>query len=432
MPAAAFPQLPGAENPYIKGHANLGGALDGLMSRLDSAAQQQQKLQQVQQSQPYQPYTETKGSDGLIQRSPNPAVQGMDPSRVRTFPISGKQVYMPTQDEQNAGRDKQQSFTDLKSALDDGARPAVQPNASVAPWAGATPAAGRVVGDDPSRVITPPGSKQSYYIPTDEEKATLRSAQAVKSKMALDALGQMPIPADVGDALGLKPGGQGTLLDIIRAHHEAFPDKPDASQSIIPGYTGAKGGPIARDPKTGATSEIALPAGSKREATPAQQDLAARFKERQQDRSDAQSAASEAKQQKARDDGQKQLDALQKQEQDQHALRIAYGQDPGDGKPFVDPQTKQTYTMNAGRRTYNKQQLDKATAAVGSLQDKQQKIQARFGGGQQAPAQPAGRAAAAAPAPASKFKIGDSVMHGDKPAKVVGFNPDGTAKIKYQ
>jgi hypothetical protein len=372
-----------------------------IAAALDRAATQHQQLQQQQvqqakeedadywkaigsgQAQPFQPYTESKDSSGLVKRTPN-APPG--PGAVRTLPISGRQLYYPTDAEKNAGKDKQQNFTDVMTALDRGGR-AASPPSTLMQGGSATPT------DDPTRVVTPPGGKQGYYIPTDDEKATLASAQAVKSKQALDALSQMPIPADVGDALGLKPGGTGTFGDIIRAHHEAFPDKPDASQAIIPGYTGPKGGPITRDPKTGATSEVQLPAGSKREATPAQQDIAARFKERAQDRSDAAGAATEAKAQKARDDGQKQLDALQTQEQAQHALRIAYGTDAADGKPFVDPQTKQTYTMNAGRRTYNRQQLDKATAAVGSLQDKQRKIEARIGG------QPAAASQGAAVAP---------------------------------
>jgi hypothetical protein len=428
----------------MSGAAGMAGAASGVAAALERSYQQQQQLQQQQAqqakeedadywgavgkgAQPYQPFTETKDASGLVKRSPNPAVQGLDPSRVRTFPISGKQVYMPTDDEKNAGKKKQQDFTDLKSALDDGGREAVAPNASVAPWATDTPAPGRVAGDDPSRVVNAGG--RQMYIPTADEKAAVKTAGAVKQKQALDALSQMPIPADVGDALGLKPGATGTFGDIIRAHHEAFPDKPDASQSIVPGYTGAGGGPITRDPKTGATSEVKMPAGSKASLTPAQQEIQSRAAERAQDRQDARAAATESKAQTARDAGQKQLDVLQKQEQDQHALRTAYG--PGslleDKKTFVDPQTKQTYEMNAGRRLYNKQQFDKATAAVTSLHDKQTKIVTRLGGDAGAPPAPAAPAQAA-----PKFKIGDPVMHGDRAARVVGFNPDGTAKIKYQ
>jgi hypothetical protein len=440
----------------MSGAAGMASAAGGVAAALERASQQHQQLQQqqVQQAkeedadywkevkggaQPYQPFTETKDDSGLVKRSPNPAP---GPGPVRTFPISGKQLYYPTEGERNAGKDKQQSFTDMMSALDHGGR-AASPPATIL-QGGAAPAM-----DDPSRVVNPPGGRP-MYIPTDDEKATLKSAQAVKSKQALDALSQMPIPADVGDALGLKPGATGTFGDIIRAHHEAFPDKPATSQTLIPGYTGPKGGPIQRDAKTGATSEVEMPAGSKASLTPAQQEIKARAGERAQDRSDAQGAATEAKAQKARDDGQKQLDVLQAQEQAQHALRIAYGTDAADGKPFVDPQTKQTYTMNAGRRVYNRQQLDKATAAVGSLQDKQRKIEARIGGQPAAAsqgsavapevrAQPAagggqaGKPVPQAPVPQTpKFKVGDSVMHGNRAAKVVGFNPDGSAKIQYQ
>jgi hypothetical protein len=389
------------------GASGMAGSAGNIAAALQHASQQQQQLRQqtAQQAkeeeadywkeigsgkaQPFEPYAESKGSDGLVKRSANPPP---GPGAVRTLPISGKQLYYPTEGEKSASKDKQQAFTDLKSALDDGARPAVPQTASRAPWASPDSTTG--AGDDPSRVVTPPGSKQAYYIPTGDEKAAMKTADAVKQKQALNALGEMPIPDDVNEQLGLKPGGNASFADLIRAHHEL--NAPDASQSIIPGYTGAGGGPITRDPKTGKTAELQMPAGAKAALTPAQQAVQERATQRNQDRQDKLDAAAESKKQAGVDAGQKQIDVYQKQEQEQHALRSAYSMaaTTKDGDSVIDPKTRNPVVMNPARRTFYKQQYDAATSQVQRLQDTQQKILQRHGGA--APAAP-GKPATATP-----------------------------------
>jgi len=106
---------------------------------------------------------------------------------------------------------------------------------------------------------------------------------------------------------------------------------------------------------------------------------------------------SETRRQAAEDAAQKQIDSYQKQEQEQHGLRSAYGNalNAKDGDKVVDPRTGQTVAMNAARRTYYRQKYDAATEQVGRLQDTQRKLIARRGGSPEGGGAPAAAPAAA-------------------------------------
>lgn len=89
------------------------------------------------------------------------------------------------------------------------------------------------------------------------------------------------------------------------------------------------------------------------------------------------------KQQKIQDDGQKQINALQKEEQQQHGLRSQYGQALAtkDGDLVIDPATNKQVPMTPARRKQFQGKYTTATDQVGRLQDTQKKLILRLGGG---------------------------------------------------
>lgn len=127
MPVDGAPSLGG--NPYVGAAAGAASAAVSLMNALDAAHRQQLRLQQQQQAQaakdlldqtmkradllqkggkPYQPYIEQRDQSGMVHRTPNPDVSGMDQSRVMQFPSLGDQmsVYIPTPEEIEENKEK--------------------------------------------------------------------------------------------------------------------------------------------------------------------------------------------------------------------------------------------------------------------------------------------------------------------------------------
>lgn len=160
-----------------------------------AAAQQQQHNQQSLKDQfetelklrkdGYSPLMQTTGQDpsGLKRRDTNPAA---DQNNVITDHFGRKWVAPPPKPDATP----QQSYTDLSTALREGAQP-VQGGTVMAPGgaqqeqdAQASLPSAHVPVPDPSRVVTPPGSGRSLYIPTGEEKAATTLQEQLRAQAA--------------------------------------------------------------------------------------------------------------------------------------------------------------------------------------------------------------------------------------------------------
>jgi hypothetical protein len=399
-----------AENPYIGEAMGLAdsGMADAIRaaSAVRSAAQQQQRLQEQRQKQAmaeqldmarllnegwrtYEPSQNvTTETSGLKRRDYVPP-----PANLVTLPTIGKQLYRPAQTRQ----EQQQGFTDLREALNEGGQPVVDGNV----WQdSATPRyrmdekgnmadtgmfGAHVPVPDQSRVVTPPGSQQGIYMPTQEQTAQQKLREHVQQLMAdEDAQGWTP-PDALADALAKKAGLDPGSLRGIKVPHEAVAgafgglikppqeEKPDAT-SFIPGMYGPKGGPILFNKNTQSASEVALPAGSKREPTPGQAEATARAEERRQDREDARRQREEDANQKVIETLQGKADALDTQAAGHRQRGQAYQRAIGveNGTLTGDPEGKSDVQrpMKAALRTRMAQQFMDAKSKADAI-DKQ-------------------------------------------------------------
>ena len=401
-----------------------GAVLDNIRSTIAQRAQlQQQQQQQGLKDQfetelklrkdGYTPYMQRGAteSSGLVHRDPQP---GVDPSQVITDHF-GRQWVAPAP---KADATPQQAYTDLAGALDKGGQ-TVQGGTIYAPGgaqqeqqAQASLIGAHVPVPDAGRVLTPPGSQQSVYMPTGEEKA----AASLREKLAATAATPGTPHVDTehfSQPVIIDPkSGKATAIALPpEVTHYGPADKGD-KYSYHP--ITDDGGKVTVLRTGDAGSQIWN--GKEWAAAPAGAAIGARRKD-PDEAGAARVDRAEAKKQAGVDAAQKQIDVYQKQEEEQHALRTAYGQASAvaDGQPVIDPKTHQTVAMNAARRTYYKQQFEAATAQVGRLHETQKKVLGRFGGGDAG-----GAAAASAPDPRKSYVQGET--YGGK--KYLGGDPN--------
>jgi hypothetical protein len=363
----------------------------------------------------------TSQSPGYGARNQNPDYS-FDPSRIVNR--GGPPVYYPTEEEKAA----------VSAKAKKNAEP--QDDTNSFPLSKITTAAMNAYYGDGT-------FKEGQRLPFAQASIATEAVKAYLSKSALNDTNSLKVTKEA--AVRLKAQGieidEGARIPIEHASNAidlakiAFPpaDKPDATQ-IIPGMVGPGGGPLILDKTKQSASELTLPAGSKQQETPAQQDTRQRHLDAQADRQDARDQRREDQAQKGRDAAQKTIDALQTKEQEQHAKRQAYGNvlATKDGDEFVDPDTRDSPKMNPLRRQFYQDRYNKATTLAGSYADQQKKLIARNGGGNQ-PAADAPRSAKTTPlkaAPAqlkTGHKVGDSVtLKSGKTVKISKINPDGT------
>lgn len=377
----------------------LGNLLSGLKQQAaaNQKAQQQQLKDQFDQElklreKGYTPfYTPGKTEPGGLQRRD---AQQVDPSRVITDPYGRKWV---APDAKPAATPAQ-TFTDTNNLLKEGARPVeggsvpvdqntprytmdASGNLHDTGMFGANVPASSV---EQGRLVTPPGTKQQFYVPPNAETEGI--------KQRVENGGKNPPAWDVDTehfdqpVLINKSTGETRLIKLPDGvKHKDKAEKPDV-QSIVPGMTGPHGGPLVFDKNTQTTKELQVPAGSKRELTPAQLEAKQRADERDQDRKDA--AA-----QKRTDALTKQHDQLQKDEQAEWDNRARYGAiaeqigktTEGAGT-FSDPRTGKEVTVTKDNRAslvkYYRYQADKAQQRALDKQGKARSIRQQLGGGE--------------------------------------------------
>lgn len=298
------------------------------------------------------------------------------------------------------------------------------------------------------RVVTVENGKKVYIPDEQETEGNKERVDAAKVKAEHDAQ-QFTLPdalsSKLEDHAGLPAGtlkGLSVPRSELRALLTSLADKKADAKQLLSGYASKAGNPLQLDKTTGEVSEVQLPAGSKRELTPAQQEAQLRHEDAERDKK-------EAAQQKTRDAAQKQIDALQGKEQAQHALRQVYGDtlsaigDIPQGKTgtIVDPDTKKSVTITdanrEARRKYYQSRYEKATDLAQIHQSQQRTILRRISGGgpqeppaaneapQSKPKQPAKKVAPMSQVQAYAKKHGLSLSDAVKQAKSEGYEVQG-------
>lgn len=389
MPVGLFqPAQNPAPNPA--GFAQAASGIFDTMQQIAAAAQRQRVTQQQQQlkdafeqelklrKEGYTPYMSTTGQDpsGLKRRDAQP----VDPGRVITDAYGRKWVQPEAK-----GPDAQKTFSDTTSLLEKGARPVdaagnVDQNTQIPRYR--MDAAGNVTDTGmfgihapapEGTTVTPPGSKQGYFVPGEEEKAGLKSrldASAAAAKPGTPHVDTEHFSSPV--VIDPKTGKATAIALPDGVTHNEKPEK--TSKYTFSYHTDDHGNVhvLRGDPDTGDVTEtkVIKGAGSAR-----QDDIAERAKERKEDR-DA------AREQRRQDAAQKQIEAFQTQEQAQHAIRERYGSliAVKDGEQVMDPKTGQLLQMNKARREGYRSIFNAATSKVDELQTRQKAIIKKFGG----------------------------------------------------
>jgi len=211
FPSLEFPQPMSTANPYASAAAGAGGGAMQLATALRSAAAQQQQLQAQREKEAkaaalaqwageeglrkagYTPYDPPEANGRpTLQRSNLPDAL-VDQSRITgPDPWSGKRWVMPAA---TPDATPQQTFSDTQSVLDKGGR-AISPEGNVQQHSDVPryrmDAQGNMTDtgmfgingpvEDQGRVQTPPGSSQSYYMPTQGELETEKARVANANK----------------------------------------------------------------------------------------------------------------------------------------------------------------------------------------------------------------------------------------------------------
>lgn len=461
------------DNPYI---GMAGGMAESAMSSaasvarsLRSALEQQQQMQEEKRKQGlaeqldmarlmnegwqvYEPQPLAQNSAGrptLMQGggSGEVNVPPPTPQNMVTLPTINKQLYRPSQTPQEQRQATQQTFTDTKEMYDKGARPIdsegnvaqhtdiprfrdtsiVSPDgrlvqAGPAVDTGRFGTFGAVESENQARVQPVPGG-QSFYRPSDDEVTAGKLREKVQQTIAEHAAQGGALNDDVASFLekraGRPPGslhGQLPAGALQKAFDELItPDKaekPDV-QSIIPGYTGAGGGPVIYDKTTRSSSELTLPRGAKRVMTPYQEQQIGERKQRDQERTDAAPQKLVDANQKIIDAMRPKLDQANVEAVRQQGLAKAYNDAMMKqvGERYIDPMDKRQAQVPMDKEGWNRMvsglrqakvrqaQAQKAAAAYqneieerqGRVDDAQRRIAARLEkaapGGQQSQSQ---------------------------------------------
>jgi hypothetical protein len=380
--------------------ANGGAAAEALsaVQRLREAASQQQKLQQQQIQQQfndelnmrkagYTPYLQTTGQQpsGLKTRDS----QQVDPSRVITDPFGRKWVAPDTK----PAATPQQTYSDTSSLFKEGALPVSPqgtvhtdtdiPRFSMSPTGPADASNLQSTGQsglnvpvpDQSRVVTPPGSSQSFYRPTEgetlQEKLRAESRKQEITHPGADDIDtkSFNVPVHIN-----KSTGKVTALDLPAGVTAAEKkEKPDAA-SIVPGLTGPNGGLIVFDKDKQTTTEVPVPKGSKRELTPAQLESKSRADQAVEDRKAAREERESAANDKVVETLQGKHEKISGEAQQYRELAEQYQSQIGvaNGEKYIDPMDKSRIArpMSAETRTALGQGYMKAKTKADAL-DKQ-------------------------------------------------------------
>lgn len=294
-----------------------------------------------------------QGPNGMKTRTPNPSAAGE--GQTVQEPYSGKKYYIPTD------KEKGSSFVPAGGLAD---------ALKGAGWDGKSP-------------ITPEHS-HSIMQALNEAQPKDEPYDVDTSGKFLDAQGN-PRAAIIG-----KKSKTVKFLDMPDGGTFAPPEKaPKAPRTRVDLEHFSS--PISVNEDTGDITPLKLPAGVKPQATPAQQDTAQRFREREADRQDARATRQEDQQQRGRDAAQKQIDIFNTKETEQHEKRAAYGQilsqanskskeSKSQRVTVIDPDSKQEVELTPARRAYYQQKYQKATDLAGQYGQQSKKLITRHGG----------------------------------------------------
>jgi hypothetical protein len=374
------------------GSPGQGGVSINLAQNLRTAAAQQAKLAAQQQQQdfqdelelrkagavPYEPLKAQPNADphSLTRRSPNPAQQDIDRSRIVTM-RDGRQWVMPdksqlTPEQQNT--QQHQSTGDLLSALREGARPVspsamdpagtVQqngdiprmletadpndPNAQSQLVPEARSGVNLPVSDQPGTAFSA-GGKQ-LYMPTDAEKSEQALREKTSQASAMQDAEGWVLPDSLARAAAKHAGLPEDALIGVKLPHEtvseAFksasgPEKQD-TQNPLPGYVGPKGGPLVRDTKTGKVNELDLPAGSKPALTEEQKARKSEFDTAEAERRANRDGRESDRIDRATEALQTKVDKSKTDEDQYRQLADSYNSAVGvaNGEKYIDPMDK--------------------------------------------------------------------------------------------
>lgn len=313
------------------------------------------------------------------------------------------------QDKQYERTGKQQDFNDRITMMNntDPIAPQQPPPAGIAEamsqqqFAGDS---GRVLSDSPipssqdqSRIVTAPDGSRGY-VPTHEEKKKRSLQESVDQAAA--KLYHFDVPDSMADASGFARGSKLTLSHPPTLTEQVYANTPtpDPTEKVptFHGETNDRGDvtPVKYNTETGdwepgkALKGIGKTKvhgeGGAGGLTPNARGVQGRFDQREIDKAE-------------KDQG-----IFQEKEQQQHALRGAYGTAlrAQDGQDVIDPKTRKTVSMNGALRQLFQGEYTKATATAEQFSKQQTNLRKRFGfgefengGGQQpaAPGQPAAK-----------------------------------------
>jgi hypothetical protein len=420
MPVDGAPVL--GSNPYVGAAASAGSAAASLAGALQAAASQHDRLMAQQRQQaaaamiqqqnkradllskgakPYQEFIEQRDANGMIQRTPNPGVAGMDKSRVMQFPALRPEdaLYIPSDEEREESK---QQITDkhegkrTMSLTPEGAQEGQNagynsdPNVNYAPG---------VLGNLNAAVRNHQQKRGSHTIDKDNFsdaktgervpvmiddegnvkrlnlQADLTAASGAADSAAQAAAGSGNAQDGTASIFpwsaltGAQTTGQALSPDkntvspssVVRqtapqvAQPSAsvakpglkFTPKPTAPKSLHPEKTENNAGDVRTDFFDGENGKLVSSTTEK--GIGKTSDVDQRFRERQQDRQDARDSRQQDRADKIADAGKTRHDKLQSQEQDQWNLQTAYSDlaDPSkhkDGDFVPEPR----YNANTG------------------------------------------------------------------------------------
>jgi len=419
----SYPALPSGNNPaagLAAGFASSAASGNGLMSRLQAAAQQKAELQRQKDaaaatakqqgfadqmeavkagglrsdltSSPYAntPATTPEGYAMPPEEDkgpfPNPKAQGA--GQTVSTP-GGIDYYIPTASEkEQSGLNSSNSFVPPKgSALEAQLQKEIgYQRGDRIPLAHVSALTGLHKALNEHEEF---GEPKDVYDPEGNVVDTLRYG---KNGGVMRA---NPTPSSGPSTPGARNGG---AFDVnqqagYRATRPAA-EKPDVSQ-IIPGMAGPNGGPLIYDRTSQSMKEIPPVPGSKQTMTAAQteadKDRDTARANRREDKADAAAQREQAREQADRDRAQKQIDIFNTREQEQHQLRQEYGKvlsQPNTNSKesnqlpvmVVDPKSGRETPMTEERRAYFQSQYDKATGMADTWHQQAVKLIQRHGG----------------------------------------------------